>query len=435
MKRVNVGIIGLGTVGTGVFNLLGKNSEIIQRRTPCEIVITKVADKRLEENSRIELGEVEVSTDAEIVNDPEIDIVVELIGGYTKAKEIILAAFAAGKHVVTANKALLAVHGEEIFEAARKNNAEIGYEAAVGGGIPIIKAIKEGLCANNILSFYGIINGTSNYILTKMTEEGKDFQTMLLDAQEKGFAEADPAFDVDGIDAAHKLLLLVNLAFGSRVKMDDIYAEGIARISLVDIEFAREFHYKIKPLIIAKMIDGELEARVHPTMVPDDYLIASVDGVFNAVFISGDFVGETLFYGKGAGMEPTASAVVADIIDIARNRCLANIQRVPVMSFNDDERKDLRVRTIDEVVSVYYLRFMVTDVPGVLSKISGMLGKYNISISKVIQRVRREGEHVPVVIVTHRAVEKDIRMALKEVMTLDECGEEPVLIRVEGGEI
>lgn len=431
--RINIGIIGLGIVGTGVVRLLTENAHLIERRLGIPIKIKMIADIDIERDRGISLEKGILTTDSNLlIDDPEIDIILELIGGVDVAKGLILKAIERGKGVVTANKALLALHGEEIFNSAEAGGVEIGFEGAVGGGIPIIRALKEGLVANKIESIYGIINGTSNYILTKMTEEGKGFQEALQEAQSKGYAEADPTLDIEGIDSAHKLVILSTLAFGTPVDFNDIYTEGISKISPLDIGFAREFGYKIKLLAIAKMVESEIELRVHPTMIPEDYLISTVDGVFNAIYVIGDALGPAMFYGRGAGQMPTASAVLSDTIEISRNIIKESKGRVPAFAFQRRGRKRLRVRKMEEVRSRYYLRFSALDRPGVLSKISGVLGAHNISISSVIQKGRREGKAVPVVMMTHEAKEKDMRESLSEIDTLPIVDGKTVFIRVEG---
>ncbi len=433
--KINIGIIGFGTVGSGVVSLLQKNEELIQRRLGTALYIKKIADLDLSRDRGVKLKEEVLTREVkDILNDPSIDIVVELIGGYEPARTYILEAISKGKHVVTANKALLALYGEEIFQSAQKNNVDLGFEGSVGGGIPILRAIKEGLSANSIQSIYGIINGTSNYILTKMTQEKRGFDEVLFEAKGLGYAEADPTLDVEGIDSAHKLAILTTLSFGTPVKFDEIYTEGITKVTPLDIEFAKEFGYKIKLLAIAKLDNGEIEARVHPTMVPEEYLISTVDGVYNAIYVVGDGVGDVLFYGRGAGDMPTGSAVIGDIIDISRNIMRGAAGRVPVASYNIDARARLRIKKIEEIVSLYYMRFMVEDRPGVLSKISGVLGKYNISISAVLQKGRKKSEAVPLVIMTHMAQEKNVRKALEEIDVMPFVSEKTILIRVEGEE-
>lgn len=429
--EINVGIIGFGTVGTGTARILLENSNIIAQRLGFPIRLKKIADIDIERDRGIALPKgILVRDSMEVFNDPEIEIVVELIGGTGIAKELILKAIRAGKHIVTANKALLATEGNEIFSEASKNKVYVGFEASVAGGIPIIKVIKEGLIANNILSIYGIINGTSNYILTKMTDEDMDFSIALKEAQRLGYAEADPTFDIEGIDTAHKLTILASIAFGIPLSFNKIHIEGISKITPSDIRFAEEFGYKIKLLAIAKAVNGEVELRVHPTMLPKDYLISKVDGVFNAVFVKGDAVGETLYYGRGAGDMPTGSAVVSDICDIAKN---INSKAEPTAILRHSTPA-LNIRSIQDIESMYYFRFSALDRPGVLSKISGIFGSHNISIASVIQKGRRIGEAVPLVILTHKAVERDIRAAVEEIDRLPVLAAKTYFIRVEGPE-
>ena len=434
-ENIRVGLIGLGTVGTGVFRLLTENADLIRRRLGAAIEIVQIADIDLQRRRDIATPRELMTTDAAaVVERQDVDIVVELIGGINAARDLILQAIRNGKHVVTANKALLAEHGEPIHAAALEAGVDIGFEASVGGGIPVIKALKDSFAANHILSIYGIINGTSNYILTKMTEEERTFSDVLAEAQRAGYAEADPTFDVGGIDSAHKLAILARLAFGTLVSMEQIYTSGITEISPVDIEFGREFGYKLKLLAIAKVRDGALEARVHPTMVPDEYPIAQVSGVYNAIQIVGDACEDIMLYGKGAGSLPTASAVVSDIIDISRGIFTGSANRVPALSYQHDARRVVHIKPVEEITSLYYLRFMTIDKPGVLSQVSGILGNYNISIASVIQRGRQKEGAVPLVITTHTAVERDVRQALVEIDRLSCVAEKTVLIRVEGEE-
>ncbi|MBI3810092.1 MAG: homoserine dehydrogenase, partial [Nitrospirae bacterium] len=414
--RIAVGLIGFGTVGTGVARVLTSNAGLIRRRLGVPLELVKVADLNLTADRGVALSPgVLTSNVREVIDDPKIDIVIELIGGYDPAKRFLLDAMARGKSVVTANKALLAVHGEELFQAAARAKVDIGFEASVGGGIPIVRTLTEGLAANRILSLYGIVNGTSNYILTRMTEAGRPFDEVLAEAQKAGYAEADPTFDIAGTDAAHKLAILITLAFGTPVNFKDVYVEGITGIAPMDIAYATEFGYTIKLLAIAKLREGEagggaaeLEARVHPTMIASDAPIARVGGVYNAIQVTGDAVGDIMLYGRGAGSLPTASAVVSDVIDMARNILTVSVWRVPSCAFQADQRRPLRIRPIDEVGSLYYLRFMVLDKPGVLSQLSGVLGKHEISISSVLQRGRKDGQTVPVVMTTHLAVERNM---------------------------
>ncbi len=431
MNKINIGLIGLGTIGTGVVKVLKENSSIIRERVG-EIVLKKVADRDIHRDRGIKLDEGVLTEDAmDVINDPEIQVVIELIGGTTDAKRYILDALGKGKHVVTANKALLSTHGREIFSKAAKAGLDIGFEASVGGGIPIIKAMREGLVANRIESIYGIINGTANYILSRMTNDGGRFEDVLKKAQEKGYAEKDPAYDIDGVDTAHKLAILISLAWGVHIRLEDIYTEGISRITQLDMKFAKEFGYRIKLLAIAKSDDGRIEARVHPTMVPAAHPLASVDGVFNAIHLRGNAVGPVMFYGLGAGMMPTASAVLADVIDICRNIRKGVANRLPAMPFSEGEKSAARLKDISDLNAQYYLRFFALDRPGVLSKLSGVLGSHNISISSVIQKDRKIGGAVPLVIVTHNALERELRSAVQEIEKLDIIHDKPIYIRIE----
>ena len=434
MKKdmVNVGIIGFGTVGTGTVRILLENKDVLKERIGFEISLKRIADLDIKRDRGINIPEGVLTTDVDaVLTDPDIDIVVELIGGIRPAKDFIIKAIRNRKHVVTANKALLATEGADIFEAARKSGVEVGFEASVAGAIPIIKVMKEGLVANRIKAVYGIINGTSNYILTKMTDENVEFSDALKEAQKLGYAEADPTLDIEGIDTAHKLTILASLAYGIPLSDKSIYVEGITGISSQDIAFASELGYKVKLLAIAKESNGEIELRVHPTMLPKEYLIAKVDGPFNAIYVDGDVAGSTLYYGRGAGSVPTGSAVVSDIVDIARNIQKEAVGRVPTLPGSSGERK---IKKIDDIVSRYYFRFFALDKPGVLSKISGILGNYNISIASVIQKGRRIDEAVPLVVLTHEAKEKDVRQAINEIDRLSVVKDKTVFIRVEGRE-
>ncbi len=431
--RIGVGIIGFGTVGTGVAKVLLDNAALIRRRVGVPVELIRIADVDITRDRGLRLPPDVLTNDAKrVIHDPAVDVVVELIGGYDAAKRVILDAIAAGKHVVTANKALLALHGEELFEAATRRGIDLGFEASVGGGIPVIRALTEGLAGNTIQSIYGIINGTSNYILSRMTCEGQGFKEVLKDAQRAGYAEADPTFDVAGIDSAHKLAILVSLAYGTPVNFKDIYTEGITHITATDIAYAKEFGFTIKLLGIAKLVEGEVEARVHPTMLPSASPIAQVDSVYNAIQLVGDAVGDVVLYGRGAGSLPTGSAVVSDIIAVGRNVLTGAVGRVPVASFQQDQRRPLRMKPMEEITSLYYLRFMVVDRPGVLAQIAGELGRCGISISSMLQQGRREGQTVPVVIKTHMAKERDVQTALREIDRKPFISEPTTLIRVEG---
>jgi len=428
---IKIGLIGLGTIGIGVTKILKRNHDILTAHLGIPLVLKKIADINLEKAKGLNLPHEMLTTRAEdILDDPEIQIVIELIGGCEPARSFILQAIKQGKHVVTANKALLAQYGEEIFQSTAAHQVDIGFEASVGGGIPIIRAIKEGLAGNQIKSLYGIINGTANYILTEMEKKESPFEKVLQEAQEKGFAEADPSYDIKGIDTAHKLAILASLAFGTKISLDQIYAEGIDRITPLDLQFARELGYKIKLLALAKDTNGEIEARVHPTMIAQDYLLATVDGVYNAIYVIGDRVGSTMFYGMGAGEEPTASAVVSDVIDIARNIQKNITRRITPTSFCEEYRKEKKIKDINQIIASYYLRFSALDNPGVLSRISGILGEHNISLASVIQKGRQIGSSVPIVMMTHEALEQDINNALNKINNLPFVTEKTLLIRV-----
>ena len=435
MKQINIGILGLGTVGTGVARLLIKNSDLISNRVGTTLHLKHVADIDTETDRGITFEEGVFVRDAfTVVNDPEIDIVIEMIGGETIAKDLILRAIENGKHVVTANKALLAKHGNAIFGAATEKKVEIGYEASVGGCMPIIKTIRESLVSNHIHSMTGILNGTCNYILSKITDEGISFESALNQAKEGGYAEADPTLDVGGFDAAHKLAILSALAFGMKINFNDVYIEGISGITPMDIEFAAQFGYKIKLLAISKYSGKSVEARVHPTMIPFDNILSNVNSTLNAITISGDAVGDILLYGHGAGMMPTASAILSDIVDIARNMGGNIASRIPMLSFQPDKIRKIPIMPMAEIITRYYFRFEAMDKPGVLSKISGILGKYEISLKYVHQKGRKTNGSVPVVMLTHKAREKDVIDALTEIKALSVVCREPMLIRIEDDE-
>jgi homoserine dehydrogenase len=431
MDVINIGLIGAGTVGCGVIKILGENRDVIEKRLGIRLEIKKIADIDPDRKRPVQIPRNLFTTNAwEIIEDKSIPIVIELVGGTTIARDFILGAIRNRKHVVTANKALLGHYGREIFSSASENGVDIGFEASVGGGIPIIRAIKDGYVANRILSIYGIINGTSNYILSKMTEEGKEFNDVLKQAQDKGYAEADPSLDIDGIDAAHKLSILVMLSFGSFLDFEKIYVEGIRGITPLDISFADEFGYKIKLLAIAKSEKDGIEARVHPTLVEKGTPIADVSGAFNAIYIVGDAVGPNMLYGMGAGMMPTASAVVSDIVQIAKGITLGN-SHSPLPRFYQ-ERALLSLIPVSEITAKYYLRFQAEDRPGVLGQIAGSLGKNNISIESVIQKGRQiDGGDVPVVIMTHEAKERDLISALQEIDKFPAIRGKSVFIRIE----
>lgn len=432
MKEIQVGLLGFGTVGSGVVRLLQQNFSPVRQKLGATLTLKRIAVRDTGKQRGVSL-EPGVLTDdfTSVLADPDISIIIELIGGYSPAREYVLAAIENGKHVVTANKALLALHGEEIYAAAARKRVEVRYEAAVGGGIPVLSAIKGNMAANRFRTVFGILNGTSNYILTRMTREGAEFATALKNAQELGYAEADPTFDIQGIDTAHKLCLLVTLCFGTRIDFKDIHTEGIASVTALDIEFARRFGYRIKLLAIGKRDGDQVEARVQPTMVPVDDPLAAIDGVYNAIRVSGDYAGTVMFTGRGAGMEPTASAVVGDLMAIARNLLVGVGRRSAPLGFLEEEILSLPVKPVGETSSKYYLRFSVPDKPGMLAKIAGALGENGVSIKSVIQTAQRHGEAVPVVIVTHEAREREVRKALEMIQALDITAEKTTLLRIE----
>ena len=424
MKPIKVGLLGIGTVGGGVFNVLKRNHDEILRRAGIGIEIAMVADLDTARAQTLVGPGVKVVADARaVIANPEIDIVVELIGGYGVAKQLVLEAIEAGKHVVTANKALLAVHGTEIFSAAHRKGVMVAFEAAVAGGIPIIKSLREGLTANRIEWIAGIINGTTNFILSEMRDKGLDFDVVLKEAQRLGYAEADPTFDIEGVDAAHKASLMSAIAFGVPVQFDKAYIEGITKLGAQDIKYAEQLGYRIKLLGITKKTARGIELRVHPTLVPNKRLIANVEGAMNAVMVHGDAVGTTLFYGKGAGSEPTASAVIADLVDIARLHTAESAQRVPHLAFQPDAMSDTPVLPMGEVVTSYYLRLNVADEAGVLAKVTGILAAANISIDAMLQReadeVGGEGStQTDLIILTHDCVEAKMNEALAQMQAL-----------------
>ncbi len=432
MKEISLGLIGFGTIGTGVIKLLQDNAELLAGRLGARLVIKKIGDLDVQSPRLVAVEQSLLTTDTKsILNDPGIDIVIELMGGYEPARSFILEALRNKKHVVTANKALLATQGNEIFAAAEREAVNIGYEASVGGTIPIIKTLKESLVANHINSILGIVNGTANFILTKMTDEGKAFDVVLREAQALGFAEANPTYDVEGIDAAHKLAIILSLAYGKKVLFGDIYREGISHITRQDIEFARELGYRIKLLAIAREKGGVVEARLHPTMIPVDHLLANVGANFNAFHLVGDAAGPIFLYGQGAGMMPTASAVVSDLVDIAREMMKGVTCLKPARSSREEGSENILLLPMDDVATNYYFRFSAVDRPGVLSQISGILGKKNISIAAVIQKGRGQSGAVPVVITTYKAREKDVREALVEIDKLDVVLDKTMVIRIE----
>ncbi|KWR88725.1 homoserine dehydrogenase [Cupriavidus sp. IDO] len=433
MNPIKVGLLGIGTVGSGTFNVLKRNQEEIRRRAGRGIEIAMVADLNTERARELTNGEVEVVNDANlVVTRPDIDIVVELIGGYGIARELVLKAIENGKHVVTANKALLAVHGNEIFEAARRKGVIVAFEAAVAGGIPIIKALREGLTANRIQWIAGIINGTTNFILSEMRDKGLDFDVVLKEAQQLGYAEADPTFDIEGIDAAHKVTLMSAIAFGMPVQFDKAHVEGITRLSAIDIKYAEELGYRIKLLGITRRRDDGVELRVHPTLVPASRLIANVEGAMNAVLVQGDAVGATLYYGKGAGAEPTASAVIADLVDVTRLHTADPGHRVPHLAFQPDELSSVPVLPIEEINSSYYLRMRVADETGVLAEITRILAESGISIDAMLQKESREGEpQTDIIILSHVTREKEVNAAIAKIEALPTVLSDVTRLRME----
>ena len=419
-KPINVGLLGAGTVGGGTFTVLQRNAEEITRRAGRPIRITVVADKNLELAKKVTGGACRVTDDAfSVVSDPEVDIVIELIGGSGVAKELVLKAIANGKHVVTANKALLATHGNEIFKAAQDKGVMVAFEAAVAGGIPIIKALREGLTANRIEWIAGIINGTTNFILSEMRDKGLSFDTALKEAQSLGYAEADPTFDIEGVDAAHKITILSALAFGIPMQFDKAYIEGISKLDAIDIKYAEQLGYRIKLLGITKRTPEGVELRVHPTLIPTKRLIANVEGAMNAVVVQGDAVGATLYYGKGAGAEPTASAVIADLVDVTRMHTADPEHRVPHLAFQPDAMSDLKILSMDDVQTSYYLRMRIQDKPGVLADITRILADEQISIDAMIQKEPGEGEdQTDLIMLTHLAREKRVNAAIAKIEKL-----------------
>ena len=434
MKPVKTGLLGLGTVGGGVVTVLTRNAHEIARRAGREVVISHAAAKEYDAGAIQGLDRIDRVTDDgfAVVNDPEVEIIIELIGGYSPAKELVLRAIENNKHVVTANKAMIAVHGNEIFSAAQEQGVTVAFEAAVAGGIPIIKAIREGLVANRIDWAAGIVNGTGNFILTEMRDKGRNFAEVLQEAQELGYAEADPTFDVEGIDAAHKLTIMGSIAFGIPLQFEKTYTEGISRIEQQDVAYADELGYRIKHLGIARRTDAGIELRVHPTLIPARRLIASVDGVMNAILVQGDAVGPTLYYGAGAGSLPTASSVVADVIDVVRALTTDPENRVPHLAFQPDSMSDLTVLDMEDVSTAYYLRMQAVDRPGVLSAVTTILGNLGISIEAIIQKEPEPGaSHVPIIMLTQRVPERNMNAAIGQIEALDTIDGSLHRIRVE----
>ena len=433
MKPVKVGLLGLGTVGGGTAVILKRNAEEIARRAGRGIEVDFIATLDADAAANLGIENVRLTDDAfAVVNDPDIDIVVELIGGYSPAKELVLKAIENGKHVVTANKALIAIHGDEIFAKAQEKGVVVAFEAAIAGGIPIIKALREGLAANRIEWLAGIINGTGNFILTEMRDKGRSFDDVLAEAQELGYAEADPTFDVEGIDAAHKLTILSSIAFGIPLQFDKTYTEGISKITLEDVAYAEELGYRIKHLGVARRTEAGVEQRVHPTLIPKSRLIANVNGVMNAVLVKGDAVGATLYYGAGAGDEATGSAVIADIIDVTRTLTTDPENRVPHLAFQPNELANIPVVSMDAVETAFYLRMSAKDEAGVLAEVTRILGDKNISIEAFIQKqAEHEGDDVNIILLTHRVNEGDMNSALEQIEALDVINDEIMRIRVE----
>ncbi len=428
MKNVNIGVIGFGTVGSGVVECIQKNAELIAQRTGIKPVISKVADTDITSDRGVTVPAGVLTTNAnDVLEGVDVDVVVELVGGTTIAKDFVLKALANDKPVVTANKALLATHGEEIFKTARQSKVDVYYEASVGGGIPVIKAMREGLVGNRFMEIHGILNGTCNYILTRMEKESADFDKILAEAQAAGYAEANPSFDIDGIDTAHKATILASLAYGEWFGMKSLHVEGIRSITLQDIEYATALGYRIKLLAIIKQIDSDVQMRVHPALIPMTSMLGHVEGVFNAISIRGDTVGDTMYYGRGAGREATASAVVADLIDVARNIKFGSRQRVPAFHPHEGYAK---LVPMSDIETRYYVRLEALDQPGVLALISGILGRSGISIASVTQE-ESPAESVPMIILTHRAKEAHMQQALAEIRELQEIVAAPVVLRIE----
>ncbi len=433
MKEIKIGILGLGTVGTGIAKIIYDNAPLITSRLGATLTLKKAADIDLQTDRGIQFEDGILTSDAfEVVNDPEIDIVLEMIGGETIAKDLILKAIENGKHIVTANKALLASHGNMLFKMAAEKGVSIAFEPSVGGCMPIIKTIRESLVGNRIVSISGILNGTCNYILSKITDEGVAFEDALSGAQAEGFAEADPTLDIEGYDTAHKLAILSSIAYGAEINLNDIYVEGITNITAMDIEFAEQCGYKIKLLAITKFTGDAIDARVHPTMIPFSNPLSNVSGSLNAVTISGDAVGDMMLYGHGAGMMPTASAAISDTIDIARDLMCGTHTRVPMLSFKMDQIKRIPTQPIDEISTYYYIRFSALDQPGVLSTLAGILGDHDISIKSVHQTERKSNGAVPIFMLTHLAKEAEIQKALAKISSLGIITVPPSLIRIEG---
>jgi homoserine dehydrogenase len=432
MQKIRIGLLGFGTVGSGTAKILLQNRDILTSRAGVELELKRIAVRNIKADRGFAVSKDILTTDPyAVIRDPQIDIVVELIGGYEPAKTYILEAIRQEKQIVTANKALLAAHGNEVFAAAQEKGVEVGFEASVCGGIPVIKAVKEGLVANRVQGLFGILNGTSNFILTKMTDEGASFADVLKEAQKMGYAEADPTFDVEGVDAAHKLTILLSLAYGLPIDCSAVYTEGISRITPLDIQFMKDFGYRIKLLAISRDDGSAIEARVHPTLIPERSLLANVNEAYNGLYLRGDAVGNVMFYGPGAGMMPTGSAVVSDIVDIARNKMRGALGRVPALGHPLHALKSRRIKAIDDVVTKYYFRFSAEDRPGVLATIAGILGNHGISIASAYQPGRGQAEGVPVVMISHEAKEAAVQSALSQINQLNVVKDKTMLIRIE----
>jgi homoserine dehydrogenase len=432
MNKINIGLLGCGTVGTGVARILINNRQLIRSRLGADLILKWVADLDIKTDRGLRFQEGVLTTDAfRVVEDPDIDIVVEMIGGQDIAKDLILKAIDNGKHIVTANKALLANQGNSLLKTAADKGVDLAFEASAGGCMPIIKSLRESLVGNHIKAMTGILNGTCNFILSKITDDGSTFEVALSEAKSKGYAEEDSTLDVEGYDTAHKLAILNALAFGMEINLNDIYIEGISKVAPMDILFAEQFGYRIKLLAISKDRGNSVEARVHPTMIPFDNLLSSVNGTVNAITVTGDAVGNILLYGRGAGMMPTASAVVSDLADLARNLISGSSGRVPLLAYQPENIRKVPVMSIEEIFIHYYIRFSALDRPGVLSKISGILGNYGISIKSAYQKGRKTNGSVPLVMLTHRAKEAAVTKALREITALDVVSDRPVLIRIE----
>jgi homoserine dehydrogenase len=434
MRTISVGLLGLGNVGSGVVKLLADNADAIRQRLGgSAVAIRRIAVREADKPRLVDVAPALITTDVNaVLGDPEIEIIIELVGGEEPARTYLLDAIARGKHIVTANKALLAAHGDELFHAAGERGVDVYYEASVGGGVPIIRALREGLASDRVDELVAIVNGTSNFLLTTMTEEGRPFDAILKEAQEKGYAEADPSLDVDGWDAAHKLCVLVPLCFGTRIRVEQVLVEGLRGIEPIDFRYAERFGYVIKPLVIGKDHGDSVEARVHPTLIPRRFMLASVNGVYNAVYVSSYALGNSMYYGRGAGMMPTAVAVVSDVIEVSRNLLSSSAGGSPLRaSRRRGDMKERRIRDPGELSSRYYLRFGVVDKPGVLAQLAGMLGEHEISISEVVQEgQRQEGKPVTVVVTTHRALEKNVQAALAIINRLPTVREPTRLLRI-----